>query len=182
MTALAGLEYWHLGAVVADIQVALEAERALGAVACSNIARLDSHTYDASTGEVVHECIDVAWVRQKHGTVELICPLGPEGPQARLLEQRPGVSHRAYWCEDAVTASRSIAELGGTLYLAVLQPGSEAEADMRHWPLDQIVANSQACYFLMPGGSIIEINPQSGRKSMKQAWGEDIDEILGLIT
>ncbi|SKB97088.1 Glyoxalase/Bleomycin resistance protein/Dioxygenase superfamily protein [Sphingopyxis flava] len=170
------LEPWHVGAVVADLEQAILEYRMLGAVGFSDAANFDFDTYDAATGDIVREQLDVVYVELAagRGSVELICPRNAYGPQARLLRQRPGLSHTAYWCEEFIQAANWLLDCGAQLVLAPLHgvPGSHAE--LASAPLDDVLAAAQTCYLRLRSGGLIELNTVESRLGMPLMWGNSI--------
>lgn len=173
------LELWHIGCAVADIGAWLRDEALLGATLVSDVARITIHTFDAARGLIEEETLDVAWVAYPDGkgTLELISPVS-DGPQARLLRNRPGTSHLAYWCRDFGQAAAYLMDNGAQLVLAVLAAPPSREQSMAQMPHAEVIAQSQTCYLRMPGGSVIELNTAASRDGMSMVWGEAVLDVV----
>ncbi len=176
------LEPWHVGGVVADIRQAIAEHRMLGAVGVSDVATLDFDTYDGVAGTFVRETLDVAYVELAagRGALELISPREryPVGPQARLLRERPGLSHTAYWCDDLIEAATWLLGQGAELILAPLIGLSGSHAGLEWGSVEELLTVSQTCYLRLRGGGIIELNPVASRLDMPQIWGGDMLSLL----
>jgi len=170
------LEMWHVGCVVADIALAARDYLALGAMGASAPTLLETDIFDATAGRVWLEPLTIAWVGfgRDRPAIELICPLEPDGPgsQARLLRQRPGASHTAYWCADVVSAARYLMRLGAAPFIVPLRgaPGSHDHLDGA--PFEQVMAEAAAFYLKMPSGVLVELNAARGRAFMAGKFGE----------
>lgn len=172
------LEPWHVGAVVADLDQAIADYRMLGAVGVSDVAVFDFDTYDGIAGKIVRETLDVVYVELAagRGAVELISPRErhPVGPQARLLGERPGLSHTAYWCDDFIEAASWFLGQGAQLVLAPLNGPPGSHAGLNCESVEELLNASQTCYLRLVGGGIIELNEVESRLGMPQMWGGDI--------
>lgn len=170
------LEPWHVGAVVADLGQAIDDYRVLGAVGFSDVANFDFDTFDAASGDIVREQLDVVYVELAagRGLVELICPRTDHGPQARLLRQRPGLSHTAYWCDEFIEVANWLLDRGAQLVLAPLHGAPGSHAELASAPLDDVLAAAQTCYLRLRGGGLVELNTVESRLGMPMMWGESI--------
>lgn len=176
------LEPWHVGGVVADIRQAIADHLTLGAVGISDVATLDFDTYDGVAGAIVRETLDVAYVKLAagRGAVELISPREryPVGPQARLLRERPGLSHTAYWCDDLIEAATWFLGQGAELILAPLMGPAGSHAGLQWGSVEELLAVSQTCYLRLRGGGIIELNPVASRLGTPEIWGGEMLSLL----
>lgn len=168
-------ELWHVGTVVADIRLAIADYQSLGSDGISPIATLSGKTFVGEQQLIVDESYEVAWLKlsAERSVIELIAPK-TDGPQKRLLEQRPGPSHLAYWCHSLIDTAQYFTDRGANLVLAPLTQTSLSERDLQGASLTEILTESQTCYLRLPSDLIIELNPVHSRKTMTQVWGDDI--------
>jgi methylmalonyl-CoA/ethylmalonyl-CoA epimerase len=91
----------HVAIAVADLGAAQPLYEALLGVAGSPVERVDA------------QGVDVVFIGEGAGRIELIAPTGPDTPVARHLERRgPGLHHLAYRVPDLEAALRTLTARG----------------------------------------------------------------------
>lgn len=182
MDVAASMWNWHVGAVFPDMDEALATFRTTGAGIVTPVARLDTMTFDPLHNRFVREVLDVSFLQLGTGVVELIVPVGGEdgSPQRRLLDQRRGPSHFAYWCNDVPgAATRLLDDEGAAIYLLV--PGAETDTSVVPDDVRALVPDASAIYLQLRGGPIIELNPEPNQAFLTATWGAEIDDLLALV-
>ena len=105
------LSLMHVGATVHDLPAAMADYAGLVTGPWVVSDPLLFAAYDGIEGGVVDQRVTMAFARLAGGpTLELIAPSAetPDSPQRRLLEERPGISHIAYWSSDLATTAREL--------------------------------------------------------------------------
>ncbi|MGE0383392.1 MAG: VOC family protein [Gammaproteobacteria bacterium] len=171
---------WHIGSVVADIATAVADYRRFGPCNASEVARLSTRKWDNHAATFVDETVEVAFLRDAGGeTIELIRPITSTGPQARLLAQRPGPSHAAYWCDDPGAAAGAMLEDGAAIVHITLGTAANPEALVERGGPRALLPVAGAIYLRLPGGLVVELNRRPANlDGMAAIWGDALRQTL----
>ncbi|MGE0383129.1 MAG: VOC family protein [Gammaproteobacteria bacterium] len=174
------LQRWHVGTVVADIGAAIADYERFGPCAVSVAAHLPTRTWDPAAGDVVDEPLEVVFLRDGFGeTFELIRPLSTGGPQSRLLAQRPGPTHVAYWCQDPVATAHALLAEGAEIVLLSLADAGDWRERYERGGAAALLPVTAASYLRLAGGLVVELNDgPASRATMTALWGEGVTACL----
>jgi catechol 2,3-dioxygenase-like lactoylglutathione lyase family enzyme len=153
------LRLMHVGGPVADREQAVALHTAMGAAPWVHGEPRTYTTYDGDRGRLVENTLRISYGRLAGGgVVELVEPSPRDGdtPQNRLLAQRPGLSHVAFWCDDVAAAGTALLDAGATLWTA-------STVDAAAWPalLEQgpraLLQHLAVCYLRLADGELVEL-------------------------
>jgi hypothetical protein len=151
-------DFMHIGSTVANVAVAVAMYQSLGfgPWVISDVVPFVS--YDGAEDVVVDQPMVVAFGRiPGGGALELVQPMSENGPQARMLQQRPGLNHIAYWCQNLSIGAKSLISSGARLFAtsspAVADWSSRGRPGHIAGLLDQVTTAT----FELPDGSLLEL-------------------------
>jgi catechol 2,3-dioxygenase-like lactoylglutathione lyase family enzyme len=153
------LRFMHVGGPVADRAQAVALHTALGAAKWAHGEPRSYTTYDGERGRLVNNTLRISYGKLPGGSVvELVEPSPDDGdtPQNRLLAERPGLSHIAFWCDDVPAAGSALLDAGATLWTA-------STVDAAAWPAlleagpRALLQTLAVCYLRLPDGELVEL-------------------------
>jgi hypothetical protein len=172
------LRTMHVGAVVADIDLAVADHRRLGVDPWVCSAELRFRTYDGERRQVVEQAVRMAYgALPGGGSIELVEPdeATPESPQRRLLAAGPGVTHVAYWCDEVLAVADPLLGDGATVFTASVGP------DHDRLDLDDpraVLAAAGAAYLRLPSGALVELVAAAVAPSLVSMLGPEVTGVV----
>ncbi len=155
---LAGLQLMHVGSTVDDLHGAIDRHRAMGIGPWAPSEPIDFTSYDGTRDAVVAQRLQLAFGRMPGGVaIELVHPLTLDGPQGRLLTQRPGLNHIAYWSEDLPGTGRDLLACGARLYAASSGAAGDWDREGRPGGIQGLIDRVPTATFRLPDGLLVEI-------------------------
>jgi hypothetical protein len=156
------LTFVHVGATVADLDVAMADFARIGAQSWEVREIGDTWAFDFTSMRNVLQRNTIAMgMAPGIGPIELVRPDPslPMGPQRRLLECRAGLNHFAYTTDDLERSAAALIDDGAHLYMF-----AKGVDDEQHW-LDLLEAGGERavlpelgnCYLRLPSGLIVEL-------------------------
>jgi hypothetical protein len=169
------LSLMHVGATVHDLPAAMADYAGLVTGPWVVSDPLLFAAYDGIEGGVVDQRVTMAFARLAGGpALELIAPSAetPDSPQRRLLEERPGISHIAYWSSDLATTARELIARGARLFSAATQDGERLAEVLEAQGEDGLLAELRACYLQLASGALVELLDTT-------LWGAPLEHLCG---
>jgi hypothetical protein len=160
--AEAGLAFSHVGAIVADLRVAMADFERLGVRAWNVREMGDSWGFDFTAMRTVRQRNTLAYGELPGlGAVELVQPdlTLPVGPQLRLLGARACFNHVAYTCEALASSAGALLDEGAHLYTfsKPVDEGPRLVELLRTRGERSLLPELTNCYVELASGAIIEL-------------------------
>lgn len=156
--ALDGLQLMHIGATVAQIEPAMALYDSLGAGPWAVSEPIDFTSYDGDRDAVVPQRLRLAFGRMPGGvSIELVEPGTTNGPQGRLLAQRPGLNHVCYWTDTVSATGRALLDAGATVFAASSGAAGTWARGGRPGGLAGLIDAVPTATLRLPGGLLVEV-------------------------
>jgi hypothetical protein len=141
---------------------------------------IDFVTYDGKADDVVEQPMKVAFGRMPgSGCLELVQPGSSKGPQARLLQERAGMNHMAYWCVDLPRVSRALRDEGATLFATSSPYAAEWENAGRPGGIDGLIDQVTTATFSLMDGTLMElVSTDMWESGLPHLFGTSIQDVI----
>jgi hypothetical protein len=170
----------HIGSTVGDTAGSVLMYRRLGITEWVISDMIDFVTYDGEADKIVDQPMKVAFGRMPgSGSLELVQPGSSRGPQARLLRERAGLNHMAYWCVDLPRTSRALRDEGATLFATSSPYAAEWENADRPGGIDGLLDQVTTATFTLMDGTLMElVATDMWESGLPHLFGASIQDVI----